>query len=255
MHTLVDDRTLQQLSAHRIYLTDHGGNRLPPDAHIHFDPEGVAEPYSAILAGGSIPTIGSFSFTSSGVDAAQIIGRYCSISWNLKIMAGNHPLDFVSTSQFSYDQYAIMFRQCVADGGGTPFRYSHESRSRANRDDLPLIGNDVWIGQDVILGRGIALGDGCVIAAGAVVTKSVPPYAIVGGNPAKLIRMRFEDEIVRRLLASRWWQYKFTDFSGMRHENPEVFLHRLQRRVRIGDITPFDPPVVKLGEILVGGST
>jgi acetyltransferase-like isoleucine patch superfamily enzyme len=249
MQVNLDDKILQRLSDNRIYLTDHGGTRFPPNTEIHFLPNAVAEPYSAILAGGSIPTIGSFSFTSSGVDPAQIIGRYCSISWNLKIMATNHPLDFVSTSQFSYDQYSIQFRQCIADSGGTAFGFSHESRTRANRDDLPLIGHDVWIGQDVILARGITLGHGCVVAAGSVVTKSVPPYAIVGGNPAKLIRMRFPEDLVRRLLASRWWQYKFNDFNGMRHENPEIFLYHLEQMVEAQDIKPFRPPLIRLGEI------
>ena len=73
--------------------------------------------------------------------------------------------------------------------------------------DPVIIGNDVWIGMYAIVNRGIKIGDGAVVASGAVVTKDVPPYAIVGGNPAKIIKFRFSPEIIEKLLAIKWWDW------------------------------------------------
>ena len=68
-----------------------------------------------------------------------------------------------------------------------------------------IIGNDVWIGEDVKLKGGVTIGDGAIVAMGAVVTKDVPPYAIVGGVPAKIIRYRFSKEVIDELMRIRWW--------------------------------------------------
>ncbi|MDL4470788.1 CatB-related O-acetyltransferase [Citrobacter braakii] len=73
------------------------------------------------------------------------------------------------------------------------------------------IGNDVWIGNDVVLKGGISIGDGAVVAANSVVTKDVPPYAIVAGVPAKIIKYRFESDIIEQLLKIKWWNYNYTD--------------------------------------------
>ena len=75
-----------------------------------------------------------------------------------------------------------------------------------NRFEQPCsVGNDVWIAAGAHVLRGCNVGDGAVIAAGAVVTKDVPPYAVVAGNPAKIIRMRFDDNIINKLIESKWW--------------------------------------------------
>jgi virginiamycin A acetyltransferase len=70
-----------------------------------------------------------------------------------------------------------------------------------------IIGNDVWIGHEVLILSGITVGDGSVIGARSVVTKDVPPYSIVAGNPASIIRLRFDEEIVEKLLKIKWWNY------------------------------------------------
>src|SRR6185312_6866720 len=83
-----------------------------------------------------------------------------------------------------------------------------ELRRPTTLGPMPVIGNDVWIGQDVSLNRGVTIGDGAVVAGFSVVTRDVPPYAIVGGNPAKIIKYRFPEETINALLESRWWDYE-----------------------------------------------
>ncbi|WP_448146806.1 CatB-related O-acetyltransferase [Labrys miyagiensis] len=121
------------------------------------------------------------------------IGAFCSLAPNIKVSMGNHPIDLVSTNPAFYlDKWGIVPR--TRDDVLTP--------------DRPIrIGHDVWIGLNVTLLTGITIGHGAVVAAGAVVTKDVPPYAVVGGVPAKLIRYRFDPQTIERLLASQWWTW------------------------------------------------
>lgn len=122
------------------------------------------------------------------------IGKYCSIASGVKIfLGGNHRPDWVTTYPFS----AILDAWPEARG--------IKGHPHSNGD--VRIGNDVWLGGYSTIMSGVTIGDGAVVAACAVVTKDVPPYAIVGGNPAKIIRYRFSDELVASLLAIKWWDW------------------------------------------------
>jgi acetyltransferase-like isoleucine patch superfamily enzyme len=92
------------------------------------------------------------------------------------------------------------------DNDGCPSKFREE---KTFDDSVPKtsIGNDVWIGSNVTIPGGIEIGNGVIVAAGSVVVKDVPPYVIVGGNPAKVIRHRFTDEQIKILLASEWWNW------------------------------------------------
>lgn len=121
----------------------------------------------------------------------SVIGKYCSISWSVSIGGKNH--NYLRTTTFpEYHMNRIL------DGKSTIIE---------NRMENTYIGNDVWIGAGAIIMRGINVGDGAVIGAGAVVTKDVPPYAIVAGTPAKVIKMRFSDKIINQLLEIKWWDW------------------------------------------------
>jgi hypothetical protein len=121
------------------------------------------------------------------------------------------------------------------------------------RPDAPaLIGHDVWIGEDVLLGRNISIGTGAVIGARSVVTKDVPPYAIVAGTPARLVRMRFEPALVQRLLSSRWWRYHFAEFARWDYDQPERFLDQLEAAQASGGIEPFETSETPFVERLAG---
>ncbi|PWI33180.1 hypothetical protein DI392_12415 [Vibrio albus] len=107
---------------------------------------------------------------------------------------GNHPLSTVSTHAFFFhDKYGFVDKN-----------YSTKEYAQNNKIK---IGNDVWIGSNVSILPGVSIGDGAVVAAGAVVNKNVPPYAIVGGVPAKLIRYRFSEDIRNALLHTQWWNW------------------------------------------------
>ena len=123
-----------------------------------------------------------------------IIGKFCQIAANVRfIMNGaNHATDGFSTFPF------CAFGNEWQDVPLTP-DYKGDT----------VIGHDVWIGYNVIVMPGVQIGDGAIIASGAVVTKDVEPYCIVGGNPAKLIRKRFNDETISRLIKLAWWDWPF----------------------------------------------
>jgi acetyltransferase-like isoleucine patch superfamily enzyme len=119
------------------------------------------------------------------------IGSFTSIANGVVIGGGRHPLEWVGMSPVFYEG-----RDSVTA------KFSTHSR------EPPLqvtVGHDVWIGRSAILLPGVCVGDGAVVGAGAVVTKPVPPYAIVAGNPARLIRYRFNEDIIARLQAIQWW--------------------------------------------------
>lgn len=143
---------------------------------------------------GSNISIGKYSYIVSGtIGPGTQIGRYCSIAQNVYIGTLNHPITWLSTSTF---QYSGAFADTVG----------HSIKDDVNTKAV-VIGNDVWIGVNVIIKNGVKIDDGSIIGAGAIVTKDVPPYAIVGGNPARIIKYRFKDEIIKELLEIKWWEY------------------------------------------------
>lgn len=142
---------------------------------------------------------------------ATKIGRYCSINNTARIW-NNHSLDAVTTHPF-LDHRLFYSRKEKDDRVKYMMKYGkhHENAEFENstlRDNRPVeIGNDVWIGANVIILPGVKIGDGAVLAAGAVVTKDVEPYAIVGGVPAKVIKYRFDQEMIDVFLKIKWWEW------------------------------------------------
>lgn len=127
-----------------------------------------------------------------GEGASLRIGSFCSIASSIEVfLGGNHRTDWITTFPFGH-----IF---CDELGGTDIR-GHP----ATKGDV-TIGDDVWIGHGVTILSGVSIGSGAVLAAKAVICKDVAPYEIVGGNPAKLLKKRFDDQIVDLMLTLRWW--------------------------------------------------
>lgn len=143
-------------------------------------------------------TIGNFSYVSNQSKLHHVkVGRFCSIGPNIQIGLETHPAKvFVSTYPAFYSNHNT----------GCPQTFR---KSKIFDDSVAktIIGNDVWVGSNVIIPGGIKIGTGAIIAAGSVVVKDVPQYAVVGGNPAIVIRYRFSDEQIEVLLESEWWNW------------------------------------------------
>jgi len=142
--------------------------------------------------------VGRFSYTGmSTVAMVADIGRFCSISWGVSIGGADHDYRRVAQHSFLYND---------RDG----LRPIPEPAYDRFAERL-AIGHDVWIAANAVVCRGVTVGDGAVVGANAVVTRDVPPYAVVAGAPARVIRHRFKPEIVDMLQQLRWWNWPDED--------------------------------------------
>lgn len=198
--------------------------------------------------------IGAFTFinmravknvTSNCTIECQSIGRFGMIAHSVNIGLAGHPTSFLSSHlMFRYDnktEYAYSYIK--------EHDYENEKRMKRmyleeSRKPLPIIGNDVWIGFGATILNGVTIGDGAVISAGAVIVKDVPPYTIVGGNPARVIRQRFSERHIEKLLDLSWWDYGPDVLSGLNISNPEYCIQQLEERIRDNRYPLFQTPTV-----------
>ena len=157
----------------------------------------------------SISSVGKYTYGVENIkvydwgDGKTInIGSFCSIAANIQILlGGNHRPDWVTTYPFGHINTNIFNN---FNGAGHP----------SSNGDV-IIGNDVWIGSNTTIMSGITIGDGAVIANNSHVVKNVDPYTIVGGNPAKVIRKRFDDETIEKLLKLKWWDFDIDEINRL----------------------------------------
>ena len=158
-----------------------------------------------------------------------LIGNYCSIAHRIKWFSGlNHPSNVITTYPFDVLE---------ADDASTV--YSSSIFTSANHYQI-IIGSDVWIGADATIMAGVHIGDGAVIGAGAVVAKDVPPYAIVVGNPGKVIKYRFDEETINKLLKMRWWLWDKVKIDERRPfmNDAKEFIEKFYEEPKAYDVTP-----------------
>tara|TARA_A100000171_G_C2136619_1_gene150735 strand:+ start:1096 stop:1707 length:612 start_codon:yes stop_codon:yes gene_type:complete len=149
---------------------------------------------SKVESGSTVVNSSMDSHSFCGYDCILLnvrIGKFCSIASKVSIGGVAHPIGYVSTS---------------------PVFLSHKDSVRAKfskHEYLPtietVVGNDVWIGEGVYIKAGVSIGNGAVVGMGSVVTKNVEPYSIVAGNPARIIRRRFDDDVIEGLNKLTWW--------------------------------------------------
>lgn len=173
------DGTVITNVVHLAQVIDHPNIRVGDYSYYNdFEP---VEDYAARLA----------PYLYPGAPERLEIGRFVQIAHGVRIItsSANHPMDGFSTYPF-----AIFKPETMGVYAGKM------------RDPRPtIIGHDVWLGHGAVVMPGVTIGHGVIVAAGAVVTRDVPPYSIVGGNPAALIRPRFQPDVVERLIALAWW--------------------------------------------------
>jgi len=162
-------------------------------------------------------TFGDYSYTAGNVQIIYAtIGKYCSIANSVRINPGNHP-------QWRVTQHHMTYRRrdyALGENDAEFFQW--------RKDHACIIGHDVWIGHGAVIMPGVSIGTGAVIGSGSIVTKDVGPYEVAVGAAAKVIKKRFDDPVIERLLESRWWNWdrptleeRFEDLLNL-----DTFLHK-----------------------------
>lgn len=182
-------------------------------------------------------TIGAFSYISGNFSSAFSvkIGRYCSLAPKVSIK-GDHPMHYFTTSPvfFNPNNPFSSFTKIK------PLDFKKSQPPSLKSTHEVKIGYDVWMGEDVFIKPGVTIGDGAVIGAKSVVTKDISPYAIVAGVPAKLIRYRFDKDIIDLLLESKWWEFAPWQLKGAQLDDINEFI-KFVNGLRENGVKPYKP--------------
>lgn len=163
------------------------------------------------------------------------IGRFCSIARNVALGPPEHPVDWVSSHPMQY--------------GGLNWFNGFESWDEMSNPNLRWLGNragvkvghNVWIGRNAVVRQGVTVGDGAIIGANAFVNKDVPPYAIVAGQPAKLIRFRLPEEQISELTKLLWWNWKAPEKEAFAYDDVPKFIETFKKWKTEGKLSEFKP--------------
>ncbi|OKP79292.1 hypothetical protein BTE77_08285 [Ensifer adhaerens] len=205
-----------------------------------------------------VDAIGAFTYLGGRetfIRHVSRIGRFCSIASNIVAGQIEHPTDFLTAHPMfigAFDwEAANSFRSANQDAVHTAGARFHQLSGRFGKIE---IGNDVWIGEGVFIRRGTKIGDGAILASRSVVTCDVPPYAIVGGVPAKIIRYRFSTEVIERLLSLRWWDYGLTALQGVDLTDIHQAITKIEENIASGRAHVYAPAVLEVGPDYVNAS-
>ena len=229
------------LSSAALAALDAHGLRLPGLRQTGWLAPGsrIEAPTSIIstVAPGAFLDVGAFCNLSGGTINNVRFGRYCSVASGVVVGPHEHPTDWLTTSRTAHYPEVNGWDRLVA---GQNLAEVQAGR-RPFRDSCPVttIGPDVWIGQGAFLKAGVTIGAGAIIGARATVLRDVPPYAIVVGTPGKVLRLRFAEPVVERLLALEWWRFSIYDLFTAPMDQIEPALDAIEALVASGSVAPY----------------
>jgi acetyltransferase-like isoleucine patch superfamily enzyme len=230
----------QRLAALGVLLSDQ--NATKANLTSSFEAPCVVQ---ANVYDGPVLSVGAYTGVFGAIIWGARIGRFCSIAQDVRIGLSEHPIEWLSSSMVGYvpDVHSWASRM-QAEGRDFRLKLGHfQTRPTAR------IGNDVWIGYGAFIRSGVTIGDGAIVAAGAIVTKDVEPYTIVGGTPARVLRLRFPQATIDRMLRIQWWKHDILtlpiDFS-----NPDGALDLIEQARDAGALAPLPTRSRTLAEVM-----
>ena len=184
------------------------------------------------VAPGAFLDVGAFCNLSGGTINNVRFGRYCSVASGVVVGPHEHPTDWLTTSRVAYYPEVNGWDALVAGPNLSKVQALH----RPFPESCPTteIGPDVWIGQGAFIKSGVTIGAGAIIGARATVLRDVPPYGIVVGTPARVLRLRFPEATVERLLALQWWRYSLYDLFEAPMDSIDAALDTIEALVGCG---------------------
>ncbi|MDO6965497.1 CatB-related O-acetyltransferase [Rhizobium alvei] len=222
-------------------------DRIKVEKNIWVDPSSLrltsasfiecpSAPVAGVFSGLPGIQFGAYSYSWSPITVhVSRVGRYCSIGGRVVFGDHEHPTNWLTTSNIPWDLEFIT--------GAHAKRKNPALKPHAYKSNLgPIeIGHDVWIGSRSYIKRGVRIGNGAIVGSGAVVTKDVPAFAIVAGNPARIKRYRFENDVIELIENCAWWQYDYAEIGNEDFSDPVQACKSISRRVESGEIKPFCP--------------
>jgi acetyltransferase-like isoleucine patch superfamily enzyme len=190
--------------------------------------------------GTRIPDMGFHSFSHSEIRKGMKVGNYCSIAEEVSLFGYQHPLDLLTTSPIGYEPKLPIFDIPKAESADLNVLKKVPGKQT-------VVENDVWLGRRSMLKGGITIGTGACVGTAAIVTKDVPPYAIVAGNPARIIRYRFPEEVIAQLLETEWWTYPAKLLAKLDWTQP---IDKVLKELETFKDEPRLPPKIKAVELL-----
>ncbi|WP_050529010.1 DapH/DapD/GlmU-related protein [Pseudaestuariivita atlantica] len=226
----------------------HYVKRIKPGRKVAILSDAVVEPFTTFAVGYHLPEMGAFTELASPFPAKSRFGRYCSVGENISFMGYRHPIEAASSSSLFFNsnrEFFTAYQDAREAETGTRPTFREPVPSPQPQRGMLIVGHDVWIGDNAVLRGGITIGDGAVVAGGAVVTRDVPPYAVVAGNPARVVKHRFPEEVQQGLQECRWWEIELEALFDLPMHDPVALPDAIARAGQLPRFTPDRTPLIK----------